>query len=241
MATKARSPVRMFAQKPSAKTVQLENINNNNSNNVESSLTSGRHPLCPVPEAAAATSRKQESSPAEPPNPEPRTPRGKKRTAPAYRQSENVDGNLGGGGSASNTPEKPREKRPMQASNARITSSLTASSTKLTWQYHSMKNPAPSPAMGRSLQESFPNKSVDSDPAGNSATPTKNNNARQLSSVQQIGSQWSHKLFQLLLGCTLLRLHSVMCMWVWGKSRGLWAHWWWLPCLLFAVGELHWG
>lgn len=197
MATKARSPVRMYAQKPSAKTVQLENINNNinNSNNVESSLTSGRHPLCPVPEAAAAASRKQESLPAEPLNPEPRTPRGKKRTAPAYRQSENVDGNLGGSGSASNTPEKPREKRPMQASNARISSSLTSSSTKLTWQYHSMKNPAPSPAMGRSLQESFPNKSVDNEPGGNSATPTKNNNARQLSSVQQIGIQWSHQLF----------------------------------------------
>lgn len=229
MATKTTSPVRMNAQMPSAKTVQLESINNNintntnnnsnSSNNVESSLASGRQPLCTVSEAAAA-SRKQESSPAKPVNPEPRTPRGKKRTAPAYRQSENVDGNLGGG-SASNTPEKPREKRPMQASNARVTASLTSASTKLTWQYNSTKNPAPSLAMGRSLQESFPNKSVDSEPGGNSATPTKNNTARQHSSVQHIGIQWSHMTyFSSAWDVLCWELHSVMCMWVWGRSRG---------------------
>jgi hypothetical protein len=97
MASRATSPRRL----------QTQNSFKKQENGMDSPLLLGRHPLQPIPEASTRSSSTSEQT--EPGSPSrPPTPRGKKRAAAVYRQSENVDGNIG---SASNTPEKPREKR----------------------------------------------------------------------------------------------------------------------------------
>lgn len=63
-------------------------------NGMDSPVHPGMHPLRPIPEASASKS----SSTSEQTEPgslaKPRTPRGKKRAAAVYRQSENIDGNI---------------------------------------------------------------------------------------------------------------------------------------------------
>ena len=152
MASRATSPRRL----------QTQNSFKKQENGMDSPLHSGRHPLRPIPEASTKSSSTSEQS--EPGSPsKPPTPRGKKRAAAVYRQSENVDGNIG---SASNTPEKPREKR---TNLTRVAKTTAPWPSKLPLRTSS----------ARSLQESLQqtdaaNKSWDScDSVG--GTPTTNN------------------------------------------------------------------
>lgn len=145
MTSRATSPRRLQPQ-------------NSFKNGMDSPVHAGRHPLRPIPEASASKSSST-SEQTEPGSPaKPRTPRGKKRAAAVYR-SENIDGNIG---SASNTPEKPREKR----TNLSRVSKATAP-----WP---SKLPVTA-SLARSLQESLQQadsatKSWDTDSVGGSPT-----------------------------------------------------------------------
>lgn len=159
MASRATSPRRLQAQNSFKK----------HENAMDSPAHSGRHPLRPIPEASTQSSSTSEQSEAGSPS-RPPTPRGKKRAAPVYRQSENIDGNIG---SASNTPEKPREKRTTLTRVAKMTAPWPS------------KLPVTA-ALARSLQESLQqtdpvNKSWDSESVG--GTPTTSNRTPAISTT----------------------------------------------------------
>lgn len=149
----------MTSRATSPRRLQLQNSVKNQEKGMDSPLHPGRHPLRRIPEASTSKSSSS-SEHTEPGSPSrPPTPRGKKRAAAVYRQSENVDGNIG---SASNTPEKPREKR---TTLTRVTKVAAPWSSKL----------PVTASLARSLQESLQqtdaaNKSWDSDFVG--GTPT---------------------------------------------------------------------
>ncbi|XP_024380241.1 uncharacterized protein [Physcomitrium patens] len=132
-----------------------------------------RLPLRSIPEATLKTSSTSEKT--EPDSPSrPSTPRGKKRGSGVFRGSENVDSNIA---SASNTPEKPREKR---------TTLTRVSKVAAAW-------PPKLPSIARSLHDSLQqtdsaNRSSDSDSA--SGTPTAGNRtpAVSTSTASKVGS-----------------------------------------------------
>ncbi|KAG0605936.1 hypothetical protein M758_9G099600 [Ceratodon purpureus] len=168
MASRATSPRRL----------QTQNSFKKQESGMDSPLHTGRHPLRPIPESSTKSSSTSEQT--EPGSPsKPPTPRGKKRAAAVYRQSENVDGNIG---SASNTPEKPREKR----TNLSRVGKLTAP-----WP---SKLPVTN-SLARSLQESLQqtdaaNKSWDSDSTGGTPTTSVRTPAISTTGASKVGSTY---------------------------------------------------
>lgn len=151
----------MTSRATSPRRLQSQNSFKKQENGMDSPVHPGRQPLRPIPEASASksSSASEQTDPGSPSRPP--TPRGKKRAAAVYRQSENVDGNIG---SASNTPEKPREKR---STLARVSKGAAPWSSKL----------PVTASLARSFQESLQqtdaaNKSWDNDSAGGTPTTT---------------------------------------------------------------------
>lgn len=168
MASRATSPRRL----------QTQNSFKKQESGMDSPLHSGRHPLRPILESSTKSSSTSEQT--EPGSPSrPPTPRGKKRAAAVYRQSENVDGNIG---SASNTPEKPREKRTNLTRVAKMTAPWPSKLPVTT-------------SLARSLQESLQqtdaaNKTWDSDSIGGTPSTSVRTPALPTTGASKSGSTY---------------------------------------------------